>query len=282
MEYADHQNKTGIYLANGMYSPIHERRATVPVMLYRGHMVKYPQTNLDEYYYHRHVVKKYHMHTLNAGFAGKLAIPVKDKRKFKIPSQRTFQSTKPGGKWTNFPMSIEVGKYTQGYEGHVDNPALPPVPEKHNVIVGSRTSSRFFNKRASTTSETHPRPAPSPLDYTDDVRLYDDIEPEIMNIMTMRNELYQSYQNRIESVLQNDDNYYKDLRSMPVSRLGFISEQKFPKSLPTRRTPKPSSYIAEDAKTNLLLPVPFVMPGHLSIKFQQSRRAYSAPTVSPG
>lgn len=36
-----HRNKTGLYVAQGMYIPSQDKRAVIPPMLYRGHVVSY-------------------------------------------------------------------------------------------------------------------------------------------------------------------------------------------------------------------------------------------------
>lgn len=77
------------------------------------------------------------------------------------------------------------------------------------------------------------RPATTPIDrrtqghtpseFTadpDGIELYESLEPEITDLMAARNEVFQTYQQRIEHALYNDSNQTKNLLSLPASRLG--------------------------------------------------------------
>lgn len=54
------------------------------------------------------------MHSINSGFLGS-KVPLKDKTKFKIPNERRYHD-KSHGKWTNFPMTVEIQRYAKGAE----------------------------------------------------------------------------------------------------------------------------------------------------------------------
>nr|XP_039259209.1 uncharacterized protein LOC120335694 [Styela clava] len=278
MDIVSHSNRTGVFPGYGIYSPPYEKKAAFPKMLYRGHAVRLDKGSRDSYY-QQHVVRKYQMHSLNAGFSGKEGIPLKDQNNFKFPSQRTFCPRTPRGKWTNFPMTVEMGKYTRGFEGkYVANPASATVREKPRPTP-VRTRTAFSTRRS---VDLPSRPLPSPLDFAMESRLYEEIEPEIIDIMAARNEVFQSYQNRVESALMSDNDRGNGLGSNPVSRLGFTSDFK-PSNKQSRARPKTTSFFVEGPNSNLLLPVPFVMPSNRAYRpLQLKQRSFSAPVAVAG
>lgn len=282
------QNRTGLYPGYGMYPPHPvERRTTIPRMLYRGHAIRIGRGDEDSYY-QQHQVNRYQMHSLNAGFSGKDRIPRKDQNSYKVPFQRLFCARTPSGKWTNYPMTVEIGKYTRGNGSRQLSTPLPggikqlstPLPEatrrNRNSIVSIPARSRTsFSFRGSV--DLPSRPLPSPLDFVSDTRLYEELQPEIIDIMAARNEVFLSFQNRVESALMND----RDPISNPPSRLGFAGNNEMLPSLKplNQRTRPKTSFFYEDPNTNLLLPVPFVMPNSRLPQHPMKLRSNSAPVV---
>lgn len=276
MNVASAQNRTGLYPGYGVYSsPPHDRRTTIPRMLYRGHAIRIGRGE-ENPYYNQHTVRRYQMHSLNAGFSGKDNIPLKDQNSYKTPSRRAFCPQTPSGKWANYPMTVEIGKYTRGIGGgYLPSSVSVTAREKPLGLPAPARSRTSFSLRGSV--DLPSRPLPSPLDFTSDMRLYEELQPEIIDIMAARNEVFLSFQNRVESALMNDN----DPVSSPPSRLGHVgNNETLPSLKPIYPKARPkTSFFVEDANSNLLLPVPFIMPNNRLLQRPQKLRSNSAPIV---
>ena len=270
------RNMTGLYVSGFIregYLPPQEKRSTIPSTLYRGHVVKLARRPTSNP--HRNSVGRYPMHSLNSGFNG-VVVPLKDRKNFERFSKTRDKVTNKNvtyGKWTNFPMLVEMRKVG-------GTPVPEPFLNKNNFLVGNLLT---------IDSDQQPLPSRQTKRFTsagyyhdkgDDI-FYQSMYKEIESVVAKQSEIAAANHSNLKRLLNSyDDTLAPQVTAaLQPSKRASTSVGYSSKALSTTKTMLPQRPFTSANSSNnqvnstLLLPVPYVSQYNIVEKVSNSRHA---------
>ncbi|XP_076816330.1 uncharacterized protein LOC143462166 isoform X3 [Clavelina lepadiformis] len=197
------------------------------------------------------------MHSLNAGFIG-LKVPIKDQMYFKPPDERKRNHVR--GKWTNYPMSIEIRKIA-GYgtsgsylaECVLGGINVPNAVEDNFQAIESRVGSSLMGV------------APAYRDKEEE-RFYQAMYDEIRQVVANQEDAMLTSRHKLKRILLNDseNSIRPDIVSPAHEQRRVNTSYGFANKphahLPAALIKRPHTTVpTKDVKRgSLLLPVPVV------------------------